>query len=537
MKKKLLASVLAGFMLTSTVHSVYAAPPVEQSVQTENDVYYQVLVRSFADSSGDGVGDLRGIADKLDYLEELGITALWLMPITPSPTYHKYDTTDFYSIDPEYGDTEDFIYLLEEAHERGIKVILDFVVNHTSIEHPWFIESMDPDSKYRDYYIWADEDTNLDRTGPWDQQMWHLAESDDHYMAHFYDQIPSILPDLNFHNPKVHEEIIDAATYWLELGVDGFRLDAAPHIYFPDEGAPVPEEGYDHEANVEWWIKFESELQKVNPDVYLVGEVWKKEEIVAAYYEGMESLFNFDLSGAIMNSVQTGENTGVAELQERMLALYDEMRADGATDAIFLNNHDQVRTMTKFKGDEKKAKLAASILLTLSGNPFIYYGEELGQIGDKTTEPNEFRDNPDIYLREPFVWSMEDDEYRASWVEPKYNMGETAVVAEEQMADPDSMFSHYRELIEVRKSSKALMDGGIEAVETNDERVLAFKRSYEGETNLVVHNLSDETVKVSLTDDELKHVNILYATDKVKRNHGQKKINLTLPGQSSVILK
>lgn len=535
MKKKLLASALAGFMLTSTVHSVYAAPPVEQSVQTENDVYYQVLVRSFADSSGDGVGDLRGLADKLDYIEELGATALWLMPIYPSPTYHKYDTTDYYSIDPEYGDMDDFRYLIEEAEKRGIKVILDFVVNHTSIQHPWFKEAMNPDSKYRDYYIWADEDTNLDRKGPWGQQMWHQAESGDHYMAHFYDKLPSVLPDLNFHNPKVHDEIINAAKYWLELGVDGFRLDAAPHIYFPEEGAA--NEHYDHEANVEWWKKFESELQKVKPDVYLVGEVWKEEKIVANYYEGMESLFNFDLSDLIMKSVKTGENLGIAELQERVLALYDTKREDGATDAVFLNNHDEVRTMTQFKGDEKKAKLAASILFTLSGNPFIYYGEELGQLGDKTNEPNEFGDNPDIHLREPFVWSKEEDSYRTAWVETKYNTGETAVVAEEQQNDPNSMFSHYRELIEVRQSSNALMNGGIEAVETSDERVLAFKRSYEGETNLVVHNLSNETVEVSLTDDELKHVNILYATDKVKRNHGQKKINLTLPGQSSVILE
>jgi glycosidase len=354
-------------------------------------------------------------------------------------------------------------------------------------------------------------------------------------MAHFYDTLPSVLPDLNFHNPKVHEEIINAAKHWLELGVDGFRLDAAPHIYFPEEGSA--DEYYDHEANVEWWKKFESELQKVKPDVYLVGEVWKEEKIVANYYEGMESLFNFDLGDLIMKSVKTGENLGIAELQERVLALYDTKREDGATDAVFLNNHDEVRTMTQFKEDEKKAKLAASILFTLSGNPFIYYGEELGQLGDKTNEPNEFGDNPDIYLREPFVWSKQDDNYRTSWVETKYNTGETAVFAEEQLNDPDSMFSHYRELIEVRQSSSALMNGGIEAVETNDERVLAFKRSYEGETNLVVHNLSDETVEVSLSDDELKHANILFATDKVKRNHGQKKINLTLPGQSSVILE
>ncbi|WP_163538599.1 alpha-amylase family glycosyl hydrolase [Gracilibacillus sp. YIM 98692] len=536
MKKKVLAGLLTIPLLFSTQTSILAEgkAPIKQDkiVQTENDVFYEILVRSFADSDGDGVGDLRGVAEKLDYIEDLGATAIWLMPITPSPTYHKYDTTDYYSIDPEYGDIEDFQYLVEEADKRGIDVIMDFVVNHTSIEHPWFQQAMDPDSEYRDYYIWADENTDTNEKGPWDQQMWHEAESGDHYLAHFYDTLPSVIPDLNFYNNEVQDEIINAAKHWMDLGVDGFRLDAAPHIYWPGDGVH-----YDHEANVQWWKKFETELQKVDPDVYLVGEIWQDKEVVASYYEGMESAFNFDLGDAIMESVQTGENHDIAELQEEVLALYNKKREGGATDAVFLNNHDEVRTMTQFEGNEKKAKLAASILMTLSGNPYIYYGEELGMVGDKTSRSNKFGDNPDIYIREPFKWEVEDDEYLTNWMEPIYNTGETAVTVEEQINDPNSMLGHYRDLIEVRKSSKALMNGEIEAVETGNEKVLAYKRVDEEETNLVVHNLSKETVKVSLTLDDMRKVNIVYATDKVKRNHGKKRINLTLPAQSSAILE
>lgn len=237
-------------------------------------VFYEVFVRSFADSNGDGIGDFKGLTRKLDYLNDgnpdtdsdLGIGGIWLMPINPSPSYHGYDVTDYRQINPDYGTLDDFREFLNEAHKRGIKVIMDLVVNHTSKEHPWFKEAAaDKSSSYRDWYVWA-EDSGTATSGSsaaGSGNPWHSVRGD-HYLGIFWEG----MPDLNFDNPKVRKEITATGQFWLKQGVDGFRLDAAKHIY---EDLQTDKSQATTDKNVAWWQEFRSGLKEVKPDAYLVG--------------------------------------------------------------------------------------------------------------------------------------------------------------------------------------------------------------------------------------------------------------------------
>ncbi|MCS6832546.1 MAG: alpha-amylase family glycosyl hydrolase, partial [Flammeovirgaceae bacterium] len=270
-------------------------------------IFYEVFVQSFADSNGDGIGDLEGLRNRLDYLTELGITALWLMPIHPSPSYHKYDVTDYYDIHPDYGTKEDFKRLVNDAHQRGIRVVIDLVLNHTSAQHPWFeVSKKDKKNPFRDYYVWANYDSiakeiqkkeiTLDSDN---LTQWHAPDGNKQADEYYYGFFWSGMPDLNYDNPKVRQEVFNIGAYWLtEMGVDGFRLDAAKHI-FPDDRP---------EDNHAWWVEFRREMEKVRPDVFLLGEVWDKTEVVAPYLKGLTSVFNFDLALAIGNAALNGKH-------------------------------------------------------------------------------------------------------------------------------------------------------------------------------------------------------------------------------------
>jgi pullulanase/glycogen debranching enzyme len=258
--------------------------PPPAAVQPEdpwwNDaVFYEVFVRSFQDSDGDGVGDINGLIERLDYLndgdpetsDDLGVTGIWLMPIMESPSYHGYDVVDYTMIDEEYGTEEDFRRLIEEANARGIKVIVDLVMNHTGRDHPWFQESLDPDSAYRDWYVWADENPGF--RGPQGQRVWHAA-GDDYYYGLFWDG----MPDLNYENPDVTAEMYEITRYWLEdMGVDGFRLDAIKHMI--EDGANQQNTPATHA----WLAEFYTFYKGVNPDAFSVGEAWTGTQQVVDY--------------------------------------------------------------------------------------------------------------------------------------------------------------------------------------------------------------------------------------------------------------
>lgn len=451
-----------------------------------NVVFYEIFVRSFADSDGDGIGDLNGITAKLDYLQNLGIEALWLMPINPSPSYHKYDVTDYKAIHPDYGTMEDFKNLLAEAHKRGIRVVIDLVINHTSDQHPWFLEAKKgPDNPYRDYYVWADYDSIADQIAKKEITLdsdnvtqWHAPDGDktqDHYYGFFVGQ----MPDLNYDNPKVREEMFEIGRFWLqEIGVDGFRLDAAKHIY-PDDRA---------EDNHQWWVAFRKQMETYRPDVLLVGEVWSDAATVAPYLKGLHSIFNFDLAYAIVGAVKTGKSDQLLEKYEAIASYYRQQNPQ-YVDATFLSNHDQERFMSTLGESKAKARLAASILLTLPGTPFLYYGEELGTPGKK----------PDPDLREPMLWDKPGtDPMIPTWRQAKYATPANMATAKEQQADSASLLNFYTRLIGLRKKTPALYQGNLRPVATAKEQTLAFYREQQEERLLVLHNLSDSVQTVSL---------------------------------------
>ncbi len=475
------------------------APSAEDIFLGKHSVYYQIFVRAFADGDGDGLGDLRGIIDRLDYLSDLGVSGIWLTPIHPSPTYHKYDVIDYYAIDSEIGTLEQFKELITKAHDRGIRVIMDLVLHHTSRLHPWFLEAaLDLQSPYRDYYIWADVDTNLGAPGPWAQRVWH-PHATGHYHGLFWDG----MPDLNFDNPKVREEARAIAEFWLDLGVDGFRLDAAMHMYAHAE----------ENRALEWWVEFRDHLRQVKPDVYLVAEVWDSSTVIAPYYAGFDSAFNFDLANLIILSARSGSDFGLARVAERFINRYEE-HSQWVIDAPFLTNHDQDRVMSVLN-DVEQMKMAASVYLTLPGNPFIYYGEEIGMKGT----------GPDENKREPFRWYDESGPGQSTWRMSSFNTGTWQPSVEDQQTDPNSLWSHYRNLIHLREGNLPLKVGKIIPIDTGNKQVVGFVRQWQDDQVLVLHNLNSAWQTVELDCSQAHNWNMLYSDGEVEWDYDTLKLS------------
>lgn len=482
-------------------------------------VNYEVFVRSFADSNGDGIGDLKGLTMKLDHLKDLGVGGVWLMPVMPSPSYHKYDVTDYRDIDPEYGTVEDFRNFVREAHARGIRVLIDLVINHTGTAHPWFIAARsDKQSPYRSYYVWARKDSIrrqiAKKTVTLDSDnitQWHAVDGDttaEHYYGFFWGG----MPDLNMDHPAVRKEFTEIGRFWLDsMKVDGFRLDAARHIY-PDERAA---------DNHAFWIWFREEMQRIKPDVYLVGEVWSDARTVAPYLKGLPALFNFDMGYAITRTVNAGKDTaGLIAGYQRILDFYNKQSAE-FIDAVFLRNHDQHRVLSELAGDEGKMRLATSILMTLPGTPYIYYGEEIGMLGKK----------PDEQIREPFLWDVRDkDAMRTRWEEPVHSTDATVIPLAVQRNDSASLYNFYRNWITFRNSSRALTYGKLEASPLGTAELIAFKRTDGTEEVMVLHNLSGRTVEVDVPSGKSS---LLFAT---MPGSGISARRLTLPPGGSAVV-
>jgi glycosidase len=325
----------------------------------------------------------------LDYLNDgnpatktdLGVTALWLMPIMKSPTSHGYDVIDYYSVNPQYGTMDDLKELLQKAHQRGIHVILDLPINHTSSQNPWFIQSQDPTSPFRDWYIWSKTDPGY--LGPWNQAVWHALNGE-----FFYGFFWEGMPDLNYRNPAVTDEMQKIVKYWInDVGVDGFRLDAIGDLI--EEGTIQIETKETHK----WFQNFYQFYKENNPATFMVGEIWSNNEVVVPYIRNHEVdlAFNFDLSSAIIQGINEGNPSIVKEVLEKSESLFP----DGMFGA-FVTNHDMGRAVTQLGGNLLKAKVAASVYLTIPHTvPFIYYGEEIGMSGLA----------PDDQCRLPMQWS------------------------------------------------------------------------------------------------------------------------------------
>ncbi|WP_428264672.1 alpha-amylase family glycosyl hydrolase [Haliangium sp.] len=460
-------------------------------------VMYEVFVRSFRDSDGDGVGDLPGLIAALDYLNDgdpttdtdLGVDGLWLMPVFTSPSYHGYDVIDYENIDPVYGSNNDFARLCAEAHARGMRVIIDFVLNHTSVQHPWFVASAsEPEGPYRDWYSWSDYDPGWTR--PWGDPdpTWH---PNPHGPGYYHGIFWGGMPDLEFRTPAVRAEMKRLLGLWLRRGVDGYRLDATRHLVANGAGALQSDQPETHA----YLRELSAHVRALAPHALLVGENWTHAEAIAAYYGSVDEVqggdelpasFNFPLADALVSAI----NGEVAAPIVRALAEMERHYPPGVLDAPFLRNHDQYRLASELGADPARLRLAAALLLTLPGMPFLYYGEEVGLENGGPEARDELK-------RTPMPWNDEPGGgFTTGTPWHPFAPGRARANVAIQRSDPASLLSHYRRLIRLRRGSHGLRRGGIEVVPVASPRALVFVRRSARETVLVVHNLGPTAARV-----------------------------------------
>lgn len=439
-------------------------------------VFYELFVRSFYDSNGNGIGDFNGITAKLNYLNDgdsttntdLGINAIWLMPINASPSYHGYDVTDYKAVNPQYGSASEFKNMVKEAHKRGIKIVIDFVINHTSSQHPWFVKSVANDPFYRDFYRWNTSKPNY--KGPWGQDVWY-SKNNSNYYALFWSE----MPDLNYTYQPVKDSIFNAAKYWLDsMDIDGFRLDAAMYLY--ESGANL----MNQPETFQFWTQFNTYIKSIKPNVMTVGEVWTSTSTVKQYNNKLDYCFEFELASSILSAVKFA-NAGY--VRQAAQYAYDNLLNNEF--ASFLTNHDQNRVYDELGGNDGKMKAAASMYLALPGIPYIYYGEEIGLRGSKPDEnirtPMQWNNNTYAGFSAAKPWQSVNSNY------PSYNIATMS-------ADSNSLLNHYKKLIAIRNQNVALTIGTYQNILTGDSSVYAFTRQSGNQKILVMVNTSSRSI-------------------------------------------
>lgn len=521
---------VALLLLMTLVLSGCSGKPKPKPDPTDDNyrAFYQIFVGSFSDSDGDGTGDLRGIINRMDYLNDgnmysensLGIQGIWLSPIFESPSYHKYDATNYYKIDEKFGTEADLVELIELCHERNVKVILDLVVNHTSTSNEWFLKfanahkngnTTDP---YYDIYSWA----------PLDGRTSGLAYTAipgaglEYYECNFSTE----MPELNYDNPVVREEMLKVAKYYLDLGVDGFRFDAIKYIYFNDT-----------ERSVDFWKWYMDELTAYKPDIYCVGECWSGDSETLQYVEAL-NCFNFQVAqgeGYIANAAKTKDinvyTKYVETYQDQVLAA----NAEGGMMTSFIANHDMDRAAGYLTPSTKQAHMAANLYLLCTGSPFIYYGEEIGLKGTRGSA------NTDSNRRLAMLWGDEDtikDPIGTTYDVKKQTNGTVA----DQLADETSLLHYYGKLMSLRKQYPEIPRGDYKALDFGDKNFGGFLITYNGEQTVLLHNTSTEEKVIDLTScsefpAELKKI-ADYIGQGVASLSGT---TLTVAPQTSVIIK
>lgn len=452
--------------------------------------WYEIFVYSYCDSNGDGIGDLNGVRQKLPELVSLGVNGIWLMPIHPSTTYHKYNVSDYYAIDPAYGTMEDFDALIAECENLGIKVILDLVVNHSGSEHAWFQEAVrylqslpegeTPDSRdcpYLDYYYFVPTEEAMGAYSV-------VTGTKYSYEAKFsYD-----MPDLNLGNEAVRNEICDIMKFWLDKGVAGFRVDAAKEFYS------------DHVSmNVEVLSWLQSAAESIDPDVYMVAEVWDSFATITEYYQsGFTSIFNYpfgDSTGKIVSVLRAAGNPATVSTYATALEKADKAYAGSNPDYIdapFLSNHDVGRIAGFVSGDEAKIKLAGAMNLFMSGSAFIYYGEEIGMTGSGN----------DPSKRAPMYWNQARNEGTTNpppecTVPEEYPFGSL----EEQKKDASSIYNYYRQAIAIRNALPVISHGSNTAeTALNRGCVSAIRKTWLDKSCIILYNIDTASAEVDLSD-------------------------------------
>ena len=555
----------------------------------KKEVGYQIYPRSFYDSNNDGIGDLNGITEKLDYLKNLGITLIWVCPIFKSPMDDNgYDISDYYDVNPEFGTKEDLEKLIAEAEKRGIKVILDLVINHTSDEHEWFLEALkNPESKYRNYYIFKRGENGLPPTN-WRSHFggsaWEKVEGEadedgnEMYYLHLFTKKQ---PDLNWENPEVRKELYEMVNYWLEKGIAGFRVDAINSIKKDARYLDLPVDGADGMAhNVEYTLnqpgieEFLSELAKKTFKKYNAMTVAETPMLEYERYNdfiGEDGFFTmiFDFSYADLDMTKGGfyyslRDIPTVELRDKIFESQLTQQKYG-WGAPFLENHDLPRSLNKFfgeKANETNAKLLANVFFFLRGTPFIYQGQEIGMDNFVRNDISEFDDiaSKDQYQRAlgegfsseealyfvnkrsrdnsrtPMQWDnsknagFSKDENSKSWIKLTGSQATTNVA--DQINDKDSIFSHYKKMIDLRQNGKysdCLTFGDFISVPLENEKFIAYVRKYKNQKVLCISNFSElkQEVKLSeiakaLGEKEIKIGEILINNFDGFENNGEK---------------
>lgn len=489
--------------------------------QTNARVYYHIFVGSFSDSNNDGVGDLRGIIERFDYLNDgddasgksLGIEGIWLSPIHPSPSYHKYDVKDYYAVDPKFGTEEDLKELIQLCKSRNVQLIMDLVINHTSSQHPWFIKFREAHvtgntgDPYYDYYTYA-----ADQSG--NATFCALPGTREYYEGNFSHE----MPELNFDNPVVREEMVKVAKHYLDLGVDGFRFDAAKYIYFGDE-----------ERNVEFWKWYMEQLRSIKPDLYAVAEVWDGDPITYPYFAAL-NCFNFSMSqasGQIARAARGGYVSSYTEYVAQYIAEIQKQKPD-AMPITFIANHDMDRAAGFLMTATGAAQVAANLSLLMPGSSFIYYGEEIGMLGSRGGS------NTDANRRLAMLWG--DDDTVKDPVGANYSAQQANGTVKDQLSNPTSLYNHYKKLIALRKANPEIANGVFTSLEMKEGKVGGFLCEYEGKTVAVIHNTTTDAVTIDLSKYPQIPADLLAGFAGI----GEATLEgntLTLDGQTSVILR
>ncbi|WP_294405371.1 alpha-glucosidase [uncultured Clostridium sp.] len=525
---------------------------------------YQIYPRSFKDSNCDGIGDLKGIISKLDYLKDLGIDVIWICPMYKSPNDDNgYDISDYKAIIEEFGTMEDFDELLKEVHNRGMKLIIDLVVNHTSDEHEWFIESRSSkDNPKRDWYIWR-EGKNEAEPNNWESifkgSAWEYDEATSEYYLHLFTKKQ---PDLNWENPELRKAVYEMINWWLDKGIDGFRVDAISHIKKDQsyEDLPNPEnkdyvESFDKHMNYKGIHMFLNELKQETfskYDIMTVGEAnGVKAEVDADLWVGEENgsfnmVFQFEHLD-LWDSKEDGESK-IVKLKQALSKWQDSLYGIG-WNALFVENHDISRVISTLGNDkeyrEECAKAFALMYFMQQGTPFIYQGQEIGMTNVKFHSINDYDDVKCVNIYNELiasgtseeealkhVWSISRDNARTPmqwnnsnnagfsdcqpWIGVNENYPEINV--DKQLKDENSILNFYKELIKLKKSNESLIYGKYELILAEHDKIYSYMRIYDEERYLIICNLSDETVEYSYDNAELNYKNLLISNYKVKEH-------------------
>lgn len=486
--------------------------------------YYEIFVYSFYDSDGDEIGDLNGVTEKLDYIKDMGFNGIWLMPIMPSPTYHKYDVKDYYGIDKQYGTIDDFRKLAEECHKRDIRLVIDFVINHSSSRHEWFTQACDylkelesgaePDPEvcpYVNYYHFS----RTKESGTYYQ----VSGSEWYYEGSFW----SAMPDLNLADEKLRAEFEDIAKFWIDMGVDGFRMDAAMHF-----------EENDVNFNTEVLNWLYSYCKEQNPDFYMVSEVWAGGSTIAAYYASKTpSMFNFDLADAEGKLIKAARGKYSATSLVKAMLSYQEDYAEGNPDYIdapFITNHDMGRVSNALVKKENNIKMAGGLLLMMNGSPFVYYGEEIGMASSGSKDENK---------RLPMIWSAKDTTGMTKGPSGADAGIESAFAAvDEQLEDENSILNYYKRGLRLRNENPEIARGKITLVEELCvEDQAAITKEYNGSTIGILYNTSEEEIQIDIKGTALEGMSLRGYLTLNNEAIGMADGVVTMPAKSICILK